>query len=163
MMDDMGIENGPLLVIPGSHKGKIYDHHSKGVFVGGFDPNKIGLDVSNAVPLIGPAGAITIHHVRAIHGSALNVSDRDRRLLLLQYRAADAWPLLAEEQKSMEAYDAMMVTGVPREPRLEDVPVMIPHYPATYKPGAGIYAVQKAAESKFFGVVEPAKVKAGAM
>ena len=72
------------------------------------------MDVSQAVPLVGPAGSITIHHVRAIHGSALNTSDRDRRLLLLQYRAADAWPLLAEEQKSMEDYDRMATSNVSR-------------------------------------------------
>ena len=155
MMDEMVVANGPLLVLPGSHRGPLHDHHAKdGYFVGGFDPHKVGVDVSKAVPLVGPAGSITIHHVRAIHGSALNTSDRDRRLLLLQYRAADAWPLLAEEQKSMEDYDRMMVAGKPQEPRLEPAPVTIPRYAPSYRPGAGIYAVQKAAESKFFGVVE---------
>ena len=28
MMDDCGIENGPLLCIPGSHKGPVHDHHA---------------------------------------------------------------------------------------------------------------------------------------
>ena len=155
MMDEMVVANGPLLVLPGSHRGPLHDHHAKdGYFVGGFDPHKAGVDVSKAVPLVGPAGSITIHHVRAIHGSALNTSDRDRRLLLLQYRAADAWPLLAEEQKPMEDYDRMMVAGKPREPRLADAPVCLPRHPPTYKPGAGIYAMQKAAESKFFDVIE---------
>ena len=30
MMDDCGIENGPLLCIPASHRGPIYDHHAEG-------------------------------------------------------------------------------------------------------------------------------------
>jgi phytanoyl-CoA hydroxylase len=156
MMDDMVLANGPLLIVPGSHKGPLHDHHVDGSFVGAFDPKKVGVDLSNAVPLIGSAGSITIHHVRAIHGSALNTSDRDRRLLLLQYRAADAWPLLAEEQpKDLADFDKLMIAGSPREPRLvADIPVQIPRYPETYKPGAGIYAVQQALDNRYFGVAE---------
>jgi ectoine hydroxylase-related dioxygenase (phytanoyl-CoA dioxygenase family) len=154
MMDDMFVENGPLMIIPGSHKGPLYDHNNKdGYFVGAFDPAKVGVDMSKTVPLVGPAGSITVHHARTIHGSALNTSKRDRRLLLFQYRSADAWPLMADEQlKTFAEYDAMMVAGRTREPRLEDVPVRLPHHMPTYKPGAGIYAIQKGAESRVFGV-----------
>lgn len=156
MMDDMVLANGPLMIVPGSHKGPLYDHHVDGVFVGAFDPHKVGVNVADAVPLVGSAGSITVHHVRAIHGSALNTSDRDRRLLLLQYRAADAWPLLAEEQpKHLADYDKLVVAGTPREPRLVGgAPIQIPRYPESYKPGAGIYAVQKALDSRYFGVAE---------
>ena len=93
-MDDMEMENGPLLVIPGSHKGPVHDHHAEGRFCGAMDPGKREVDYGAAVPLTGKAGSITVHHVRAVHGSAPNTSARDRRLLLLQFRAADAWPLL---------------------------------------------------------------------
>ena len=34
-MDDMIEENGCLLAIPGSHKGRILNHHQDGCFVGG--------------------------------------------------------------------------------------------------------------------------------
>src|SRR5580692_10920357 len=91
MFDDMAIENGPLMIIPGSHRGPIYDHHANGVFCGAMDPENHDVDYGKAMPLLGKAGSITVHHVRAIHGSAPNVSDRDRRLLLLQFRSADAW------------------------------------------------------------------------
>ena len=37
-------------------------------------------------------GSITVHHVRAVHGSAPNVSDNDRRLLLFQFRTAEPGP-----------------------------------------------------------------------
>src|SRR6186713_986929 len=38
MMDDCALENGPLLIIPGSHKGPVHDHHVDGHFAGAMDP-----------------------------------------------------------------------------------------------------------------------------
>ena len=98
MMDDVDDTNGPLMVIPGSHKGPILDHHADGYFCGAIDPARGEVDFSKAVKLTGPAGSVTIHHARAIHGSATNSSGKPRRLLLHQYRAADAWPLMAVGQ-----------------------------------------------------------------
>ena len=40
---------------------------------------------------IGPAGTITVHNCRTVHGSAPNRSDRARPLLLQTYAAADAF------------------------------------------------------------------------
>ena len=37
-LDDCGPDNGPLMVIPGSHRWPISDHHSEGVFCGAIDP-----------------------------------------------------------------------------------------------------------------------------
>ena len=34
MLDDCDLENGPLLVIPGSHQGPTWDHHYQGRFIG---------------------------------------------------------------------------------------------------------------------------------
>jgi len=34
MLDDMLMENGPLMVMPGTHKGPTYDHHVDGYFAG---------------------------------------------------------------------------------------------------------------------------------
>src|SRR4028119_2212617 len=34
MMDDMEEENGPLLIVPGSHRGPVFDHHAEGKFCG---------------------------------------------------------------------------------------------------------------------------------
>lgn len=55
-----------------------------------------------AVPCTGRAGSISTHHARTVHGSAVNTFDRPRRLLLLEYRATDAWPLMAENQVDFE-------------------------------------------------------------
>ena len=150
MMDDMELENGPLLIIPGSHKDPVvHDHHGEdGRFCGAMDPGKQEVDYRAAVPLTGRAGSITVHHVRAVHGSAPNTSNRDRRLLLFQFRAADAWPLLGFPE-GMEAYDRLMVAGSPTlTPRLTPVPVKLPLPPAE-KQGS-IYENQKGLKNRYF-------------
>jgi ectoine hydroxylase-related dioxygenase (phytanoyl-CoA dioxygenase family) len=157
MMDDMQIENGPLLIVPGSHRGPVFDHHADGVFCGAMDPTRGECDFAGAIPLTGKAGSITVHHVRAVHGSAPNTSDRDRRLLLFQFRAADAWPLLGFPG-GIEAFDALMVAGRPTlQPRLSPVPVRLPLPPAT-KQGS-IYENQKALRSRYFAVPETSRAR----
>lgn len=154
MFDDMAMENGPLMIIPGSHRGPIYDHHANGEFCGAMDPENHDVDYSKAIPLVGKAGSITVHHVRAIHGSAPNVSDRDRRLLLFQFRAADAWPILGFPG-GIEKFNDLMVCGQRREPRLEHLPVRLPLPPAT-KQGS-LYENQKGMKNRFFALPGAAK------
>src|SRR6188472_4094154 len=116
-LDDCGLENGPLLVVPGTHKGPVYDHHTDGYFVGAMNPEIEGLDYSKAVPLMGKAGSMTIHHVRLVHGSALNTSAQPRRLLLHEYVAADAWPLMGVA--NFAEFNSRMVLGKSTvEPRI---------------------------------------------
>jgi hypothetical protein len=114
------------------------------------DPSNRDVDYSNAIPLLGEAGSITVHHVRAVHGSAPNVSDRDRRLLLFQYRAADAWPILGFPG-GIEAFDALMAAGESREPRLAPAPVRLPLPPAA-KQGS-LYENQKGMKTRYFDMV----------
>ena len=121
-LDDMEIENGCLMVIPGSHKGPAYDHHEEGVFVGAVSENDFSLE--EAVPIRLKVGGVSLHHVRELHGSAPNVSDRPRRLLLMGYAAADAFPL--NGYGDWESWNAKMLRGEPTNvPRLEPVPVRI--------------------------------------
>ena len=69
------------------------------------------------MPCLGKAGSITVHHVRAVHGSATNFSGKERRFLLYQYRAGDAWPLLGSAG-GMEKFDELLLAGGPTlEPR----------------------------------------------
>jgi len=152
MMDDMELENGPLMIIPGTHQGPIFDHHFEGKFCGAIDPSKREVDYREAVPLTGKAGSITIHHVRAVHGSAPNTSPKERRLLLFQFRAADAWPLLGFPQ-GLEAYDALMAAGTANsiEPRVTPVPVRLPLPPADL--AGSIYENQKGLKNRFFDTV----------
>jgi ectoine hydroxylase-related dioxygenase (phytanoyl-CoA dioxygenase family) len=151
MMDDTSVENGPLLCIPGSHRGPVLDHHADGVFCGAIDPEAAEIDFDTAKPCVGPAGSISVHHVRTIHGSALNVSDKMRRLLLFQYRAADAWPLLgAQQPKSWEAWQALMLTGDddPVVPRCTNVPVRLPLPEAQHQ--GSIYENQRGLKRGYF-------------
>jgi phytanoyl-CoA hydroxylase len=147
MFDDMEMENGPLMIMPGSHRGPIFDHHAGGIFCGAMDPHNHDVDFAKAIPLLGKAGSITIHHVRAVHGSAPNVSDHDRRLLLFQFRSADAWPLLGYAG-GIAKFNELMVAGVPLEPRLEHLPVRLPLPPATLQ--GSLYENQKGMKQRFF-------------
>jgi phytanoyl-CoA hydroxylase len=155
MLDDCTLENGPMLVLSGSHLGPVYDHHGPdGRFCGAFDPRACGLDVSGAAPCLGKAGSITIHHVRVVHGSATNLSGKDRRFLLFQYRAADAWPLLGLKD-GIEKFDELLLAGAPTlTPRLAAVPVRLPLPPAEYQ--GSIYENQRATEARFFATASQA-------
>ena len=79
-LDDCGNENGPLLCVPGSHKGPIDDHHHNGYFVGAVDPSNSHYDLDTAELIIGKAGSISIHHVRCMHGSRKNNSEKSRNM-----------------------------------------------------------------------------------
>ena len=142
-IDEMNEANGALLVIPGSHKGPTYDHHQHGRFCGAVtDPD---FTPENAVPLEVPAGGISIHHVRTLHGSAPNYSGAPRRLLLFQYCAADAWPLSGAGD--WDAFNSNMLRGEPTNvPRMADLPVRMP-LPGAEK-GGSIYENQSVLESK---------------
>lgn len=147
MMDDVDDANGPLMVLPGSHLGPIFDHHDDaGFFCGAIDPGRGEVDFSRAVKLTGPAGSITIHHARTVHGSATNTSGRPRRLLLHQYRAADAWPIMGVPDYT--AYRAMLLCGEECEPRLAPAPVRLPLPPAANQ--GSIYENQRTRKSRFF-------------
>jgi len=148
MIDDVGEDNGPMLVLPRSHTGPIFDHHADGHFCGAIDVSRSALDVSRAVPCLGRAGTITIHHARLVHGSAANRSTRQRRFLLHQYRAADAWPLLRRPE-TWEDWTSLLVSGTETwSPRLTPVPVHLPLPPAEHQ--GSIYENQRRLESRFF-------------
>jgi ectoine hydroxylase-related dioxygenase (phytanoyl-CoA dioxygenase family) len=119
-LDDMHVENGCLMVVPGSHRSDVLDHWRGERFVGAVtDPH---LDTSGAMAIELSAGGASVHHVRAVHGSATNRSAVPRRLLLFTYSAADAWPLTGIPD--MAAYNSRIVRGRPvAAPRLEKVPV----------------------------------------
>lgn len=154
VIDDLKEENGPLMVFPGSHKGPIHNHHVDGVFAGAMDLAASGLDARDAVALSAPAGSISIHHGRIVHGSALNRSDRDRRMLFLEMMAADAFPVMGSMTTfdGIEDYNARILCGAPTlEPRVEPVPVRIPQpQPATR---GSIYEIQKQLKTRAFDAI----------
>ena len=122
-MDDMTVENGCMLMVPGSHKGVLYSHHENGVFVGAVsDPE---FQAGETAKCQVKAGGITIHHARTLHASTPNHSANPRRLLLFEYCSLDSWPLM--NGSSYEDYCDTVIRGVPGvTPRQEAVPVIIP-------------------------------------
>jgi phytanoyl-CoA hydroxylase len=101
--------------------------------------------------LAGTAGSMTIHHVRMVHGSALNTSARPRRLLLFQYTAVDAFPILGIP--NWEKFNTNIVTGEPTmAPRLTPVPVRIPLPVAPFE--GSIYENQRTLANRYFEVYE---------
>ena len=155
MLDDVDAENGPLMVVPGSHKGPILDHHSEGYFIGGIEAVETKADLSKAVPIHGRAGSMSVHHVRALHGSALNLSGKPRRILFYEIAAADAWPLWSDvttiKYRNFDDFNDHMIVGeTTLEPRMEAVPIRAPG-PFRHGKVDGIYALQGAGKKRFFG------------
>jgi len=104
---DCGPDQGPLMVMPGSHDGELYNqYNAKGEWIGCLNPeDEARLDISKAISLQGPAGSLTIHTCRTLHASKPNSSDMGRPLLLNIYTAADAFPYTGNpiQSKYMEA------------------------------------------------------------
>jgi ectoine hydroxylase-related dioxygenase (phytanoyl-CoA dioxygenase family) len=150
LMDDASAENGPMMVLPGSHLGPIYDHHSNGAFCGAIDVSQTDLNLSDAVPLMGRAGSMTIHHARLLHGSSMNRSAQPRRMLLYEYAAADAWPLAGIEPiDDLTEFNDRIVLGEPTcQPRIMSVPVRMPLPRAPYQ--GSIYENQRSLANRYF-------------
>ena len=147
LLNDCAEENGPLLVIPGSHRGKVYDHHSDGAFCGAITGELNQIEFSKAVALTGKAGSMSIHHARTLHGSATNRSSQSRNLLLFEYTSADAWPLLGVT--NFAEFNDRIVLGEPTvSPRVQPVPVRMPFPPASSQ--GSIYENQRGAKVKYF-------------
>ena len=143
-LDDMTKENGCLLVVPESHKGPILDHHLDGYFAGAVTDESF--DDSDAKKIELRAGGVSIHHVRALHGSLPNTSSNQRRLLLFQYCAGDSWPLSGID---WDGYKSSFLRGQPaNQPRVVDVPVRMP-LPGSKRTGS-IYETQTILERSTF-------------
>jgi phytanoyl-CoA hydroxylase len=156
MLDDTTIENGAMMVIPGSHKGPTHDHHDhEGFFCGAMDPDTCGVDFSKAVACEGAAGSCSFHHVRLIHGSAQNTSQKPRGLLLYEIAAGDAFPLMGAGNFA-DFQSRLMFGEQTVVPRFKEAPVRMPLPPA--KNQGSIYENQTAGK-RYFGFVEqPSKI-----
>ncbi len=94
-LDDVTDDMSPMGVIPNSHNGPLYNlYDDNGEWTGALNDSDIdNLDVESAVYLGGPAGSITAHNCRCVHGSAPNRAEKPRPLLLCAYSAAHAIPI----------------------------------------------------------------------
>jgi ectoine hydroxylase-related dioxygenase (phytanoyl-CoA dioxygenase family) len=145
LLDDATAENGCLVVLPGSHRGKVHEHYDDaGRFIGKMREEDIGrFDSSQGKLLELPAGSIHIHHYRLIHWSAPNTSAADRRLLINAYSAADAIPLSADPTKT-RFFGAIVRGRAPLSVRRTAGDIRLP--PDFSKGYSSIYELQVQAE-----------------
>ena len=99
------------------------------------------------MPLLAPAGACSFHHVRLVHGSAQNRSTQSRQLLLYEFAAADAFPLIGIPD--FDEFNARLLLAQPTiVPRIVDGPVRMPLPPAENQ--GSIYENQTALRNRYF-------------
>jgi len=126
-LEDCNDEQGPLGVIAGSHKGPLFDQYNEdNQWIGCLsDEDVMQLDMSRETYLPGPAGSITIHNCRTVHGSKINRTDRPRPLLLNAYAAANAMTYTFNPARSK--YDQRIVRGqAARWARHDPEPCLLP-------------------------------------
>lgn len=120
-LDDVDEDNGPLMLIPGSHLGGIIQAASSGseheiaknAVAGPADPKKprwgshVGASLKyslnrdtveqltqcfGTIPALGPAGSVLLFDPNLVHGSARNKSGRHRRLIIITYNSVKNVP-----------------------------------------------------------------------
>ena len=130
MVDEVTEENGPLEVIPGSHKGEIHGLWHDGVFTGAVADDVAEESQKNAVICTGPAGSVCLMHTRLLHGSAPNLSKQSRTLFICVYSAEDAVPYAANPVPNK--YEGLVVKGEQTN-RVRSVPfdIQLPQKPTT--------------------------------
>jgi len=111
-LDSCAIENGCLLVVPGTHKLGILNHRDEaGEFIGQITSDMDKFDPDTAAPAELEPGDISIHNASAIHGSTQNTSGRGRRLLIFEFAATDAIQL--DWRMPANGYSNRIVRGGP--------------------------------------------------
>jgi len=108
-LDDVTLKNGPLEVVPGTHKEVIHSLWHKGVFTG-----SVSLEVEknaqkNSIKCVGEAGTACLMHTRVLHGSLPNNTEKPRRLFIACYAAEDAIAL--DRNHIPSKFDGEIVRG----------------------------------------------------
>jgi Phytanoyl-CoA dioxygenase (PhyH) len=89
-LDDVGLDNGCMQVIPGSHlAGGFSEYHHVDKASNTFASEISGIDVDEAVPLELARGECSLHDGRIKHGAAANDSPRRRLGYTMRYLSAD--------------------------------------------------------------------------
>ncbi len=130
MVDEVTEENGPLEVLPGSHRGPLHGLWHGGVFTGAVEDAVAADCAPAAVVCTGSAGSVCLMHTRLLHGSAPNRSDRPRTLFISVYSAADALPLSPNPMPN--EFEGRIIRGNP-SPRVRSIAfeMELPQLPST--------------------------------
>ena len=109
-VDDVTLENGPLLLAPGSHKGELHSLWHDGVFTGAMSDEAAAEFEKVALPCTGKSGSACLMSGRVAHASRANHSDAARTLFIYNLTAADAVPLSPNPLPS--EHEGLLVAGV---------------------------------------------------
>tara|TARA_B100000029_G_scaffold515212_1_gene621158 strand:- start:2589 stop:3443 length:855 start_codon:yes stop_codon:yes gene_type:complete len=93
MIDDVTNQNGPLEVLPGSHKDVLHSHWHNNIFKG-----HVSKDISikadrKKVTCTGKSGSVCLMHTRLLHASSPNISSLPRTLYIMVFSATHSIPL----------------------------------------------------------------------
>jgi ectoine hydroxylase-related dioxygenase (phytanoyl-CoA dioxygenase family) len=129
---------GEVGFVPGSHEGDLFDQYEGDRWRGAIAEQDLArIPLGTAVYPTGPAGTLTIHNCRTVHGSAPNTSSRARPLLLQTYTSADSFAYTDIVRGS--AHGEEVIRGAPaRWARHDPRPCQVG--PSRYRP---IFQVQQ--------------------
>ena len=119
-LEDIGPDQGPLQVVPRSHKGPVFDHYdAAGNWLGYIPDETVGqAGTERALAVTGQAGSVSVHNSATVHGSAQNLSPLGRPVLILGYNACDALPYTAPAYPS--SHHGQVVRGQEAKYALHD-------------------------------------------
>ena len=140
-IDEVTAENGPLEVVPGTHKGPLHEHWHAGVFTGTVADGVAAEMKPRSIPCYGAAGSACLMHTRLLHGSAPNLSAKPRSLLIIEYTAEDAYPLQANHIPSEYMYEVVRGEATGRV-RCSEYEMLFPEVPT----GASFFEQQARAK-----------------
>ena len=89
-IDDASVENGCVCIVPGSHKMGALNHVPAD---GSFYLPLAEWPLERAIAIPAKAGDVLFFSYTTVHGSYVNVSDRPRRIVLVQMRSPEDKPL----------------------------------------------------------------------
>ena len=105
LLQDTALADGAVGFLPGSHTGELFDQYNdKGQWTGCLNARDVEkLDLGRAVYIEAPAGSITVHNCRTVHGSPPSTRADGRPLLLNAYASADALPYTPHPEPTPQA------------------------------------------------------------
>ena len=127
-LDEVTLDNGPLEVIPKTHKGPLYSHWHEGVFTGSVSDEVFEEHKNNIYRCTGESGSVCLMHSNLLHGSAPNISSKPRTLYIATYYAEDAIELSQNHVPSKFTHDLIRGT-VSGRLRCSSYEMLVPEFP----------------------------------
>ena len=140
-IDDVTLENGPLEVVPGTHKGPLYSHWHNGTFTGSVSDEILAEHEDKIIRCTGKAGSVCLMHASLLHGSAPNLSNKSRTLYISTYYAEDAIELSPNHLPSTLTHELVRGEASGRV-RCSTYDMQLPEVPK----GTSFFAQQASAE-----------------